>query len=43
VPRKSKWQSLPCGSLADACLPDFTGADHFLPVCRAGLGRLQLN
>src|SRR6201986_4799127 len=25
VPRRSKRQSLACDSLADACLPDFTG------------------
>ena len=25
VPRRSKRQSLACGSVADACLPDFTG------------------
>src|SRR6478735_9030484 len=25
VPRRSKRQSLACGSLADACLPDFSG------------------
>src|SRR4029077_21091249 len=29
VPRRSKRQPLPCGSLADACLPDFTAPTTF--------------
>src|SRR4051794_19495363 len=29
APRRSKRQPLPCGSLADACLPDFTGPTTF--------------
>src|SRR5262245_39759930 len=29
VPRRSKRQSLACGSLADACLPDFSGPTTF--------------